>query len=80
MKEARRNIVTEGIDLNALVGKRVQVGTAVVEGIRLCEPCKHLAAQTFPETLEGLKGRGGLRARIVADGVIRVGDTVEEIV
>ncbi len=73
---ARRNLVTEGVDLNALVGKEFLVGDIRIEGIRRCEPCSYLAKTTFPETLKGLVHKGGLRARIVTEGRIRVGDTV----
>ena len=42
--EARRNLVTRGISLNPLVGRRFTVGEVECEGRRLCEPCAHLAA------------------------------------
>ena len=45
---ARRNIVTEGVDLNALAGKEFLVGDVRIRGIRLCEPCNHLAKASFP--------------------------------
>jgi MOSC domain-containing protein YiiM len=73
---ARRNLVTEGVDLNALVGREFLVGEVRLRGIRLCEPCNYLAKTTFPETLKGLVSKGGLRAQIVTEGVIRVGDAV----
>jgi MOSC domain-containing protein YiiM len=73
---ARRNLVTEGVDLNALTGKEFLVGEVRIRGIRLCEPCSYLAKATFPETLRGLVHRGGLRAQIVTEGTIRVGDAV----
>jgi hypothetical protein len=72
----RRNVVTRGIDLNALVGRRFRVGTAVCEGQRLCEPCAHLQRITEPDLLRPLAHRGGLRADIVSGGVIRVGDEI----
>jgi MOSC domain len=72
----RRNVVTRGIDLNALVGRRFRVGEVECEGQRLCEPCAHLTRLTEPRLLRALVHRGGLRADIVSDGVIRVGDTV----
>lgn len=75
--EARRNVVTRGIDLNALVGRRFVIGDAECIGRRLCEPCAHLQKLTRPGVLRGLVHRGGLRADIVRDGVIRVGDRVE---
>ena len=76
---ARRNLVTEGVDLNALVGQTFQIGEVVLRGIRLCEPCNYLAKTTYPETLDGLVHRGGLRAQIVRGGVLRVGDAVRPV-
>lgn len=73
---ARRNLVTTGVDLNALVGREFNVGEAQLRGIRLCEPCQHLARISFPETLKGLVHRGGLRAQILSGGIIRVGDGI----
>jgi MOSC domain-containing protein YiiM len=73
----RRNIVTEGVRLNALVGKRFRVGEAVFEGLELCEPCGKFARRTHREALKFFVGRGGLRARIVAGGVVKVGDALE---
>jgi hypothetical protein len=72
---ARRNVVTRGIDLNALTGSRFRVGNVELLGQRLCEPCAHLE-RLSPGTLRPLVHRGGLRADIVTDGVIRVGDPV----
>ncbi|HUQ28015.1 MAG TPA: MOSC domain-containing protein [Usitatibacter sp.] len=73
----RRNILTRGIRLNELVGKRFAVGEALFEGIELCEPCKLFARRTHREVLDLLAGKGGLRARIVAGGRVRVGDAIE---
>lgn len=75
--DARRSIVTRGVTLNHLVGKEFRVREAVFRGIRLCEPCQHLARLTGQEkVLPGLVHRGGLRAQVVRDGMVRVGDTV----
>jgi len=76
---ARRNIVTEGVDLNELAGKEFLVGDVRIRGIRLCEPCNYLAKTSFPETLKGLVNKGGLRAQIVSEGVIHVGDCIREV-
>lgn len=76
--ELRRNIVTEGVRLNDLVGKRFRMGDVVIEGIRLCPPCAHLDRVTGKSLLQPLANRGGLRADILSDGVIRVGDVIEE--
>lgn len=73
---ARRNLVTRGVDLNALAGREFQVGEVRIRGIRLCEPCTYLAKITYPETLKGLVHKGGLRAQILSAGVIRVGDAI----
>jgi MOSC domain-containing protein YiiM len=73
----RRNIVTSGVRLNELCGKRFRVGRALFEGLELCEPCSLFAKRTHREVLHFFIGKGGLRARIVSGGEIRVGDTVE---
>ena len=74
--ESRRNVLTRGIDLNALVGKRFRVGDVECEGVELCEPCKHLESLTRPGVINGLLHRGGLNADILSDGEIAVGDEV----
>jgi MOSC domain-containing protein YiiM len=73
--QTRRNVVTRGIDLNALVGRRFRIGDVECFAQRLCEPCAHLE-RLRPGTLRPLVHRGGLRADILAGGVIRVGDPV----
>jgi MOSC domain-containing protein YiiM len=72
--DARRNLVTVGVDLNALVGREFRVGDVLMRGIRLCEPCNYLAKQTSEAVLRGLVHQGGLRAQILSEGEIRVGD------
>jgi MOSC domain-containing protein YiiM len=78
--EARRNVVTRGIDLNALVGRPFRVGEVECFGQRLCEPCAHLerltAAAGKPGTLRALIHRGGLRADVLTGGEIRVDQPV----
>lgn len=76
--EARRNVLTRGIDLNALVGRRFVVGDVECVGVELCEPCNHLQALTRPGVLRGLVHRGGLRADVLRGGTIAVGDAVFE--
>ena len=73
---ARRNIITRGIALNHLVGREFQVGPITLRGIRLCEPCAHLEGLTREGVRNALLHRGGLRAQILTDGTIRVGDNV----
>ena len=76
--ETRRNLVTEGVALNHLVGRTFRVGAVHMRGIRLAEPCAYL------EQLTGHAGvraafvhRGGLRAEILDDGELHVGDAID---
>jgi MOSC domain-containing protein YiiM len=75
-QESRRNLVTKGIDLNALVGKHFRVGDIRCFGVELCEPCAHLQELTRPGVMRGMVHRAGLNADILDDGEIVVGDTV----
>lgn len=76
--EARRNLVTRDVPLNHLVGREFQIGDVRIRGIRLCEPCSHLETITGRSVIKGLRHRGGLRAQILSQGTIRVGDVVRE--
>lgn len=73
---SRRNVITRGTPLNHLVGKEFQVGRVRLRGIRLCEPCSHLESLTQRGVIAGLVHRGGLRAQILTDGSIHVGDPI----
>ncbi len=76
--EGRRNIITRGVPLNHLVGQEFRVGSVILRGVRLCEPCAHLAKISgSPGIIGGLVHRGGLRAQVLSDGLIKVGDVVE---
>jgi len=75
--EARRNIVTRGIDLNTLVGRRFRIGDVECVGRRLCEPCAHLERLTHKGVLRKLIHRGGLRADILTAGSMTVGAAIE---
>lgn len=74
--ESRRNLVTRGIDLNALVGREFTIGPVRAMGQRLCEPCVHLQRLTRPGVVAGFVHQGGLRADILTGGEIRLGDSV----
>jgi MOSC domain-containing protein YiiM len=74
--DLRRNLVTEGIGLNNLVGSEFAVGDVVLKGVRLCEPCEYLARLTHPVVLGGLVHCAGLRAAVVRGGSVRVADRV----
>ena len=72
----RRNVLTRGIDVNELVGKRFRIGDVECEGVELCEPCAHLESMTQPGLIKALVHRGGLNADILSDGEISIGDPI----
>lgn len=74
--DSRRNLLTENVPLNHLVGKEFRVGNVILKGIRLCEPCSHLASLTQASVLPALVHRGGLRAQILSEGIIHAGDPI----
>jgi hypothetical protein len=69
----RRNVLTRGIDVNALVGRTFRIGEVLCAGRRLCEPCVHLDRLSGPGLLRPLIHRGGLRVDVLSDGEIRLG-------
>ena len=69
----RRNVLTRGIDVNALVGRTFRIGDVLCRGRRLCEPCVHLDRLSGPGLLRPLIHKGGLRADVLTDGEIRLG-------
>ena len=73
----RRNIVTEGLDLAALKGKRFRVGEVVLRYVRSAPPCRYLSRLLGEDMLRGLKGVGGIRAVIERGGEIRAGDVID---
>lgn len=75
--EHRRNLVTRGLDLNALVGHRFTIGEVPCRGMRLCEPCTVVDGYARRPILRPLVHRGGLRADILEDGQIKLGDVVQ---
>jgi MOSC domain-containing protein YiiM len=77
--ETRRNLVTEGVDLDSLIGKTFAVGDVMLTGVRDCPPCAYLEGLTRPGVRAALAGRGGLRADILREGVLRVGDAIAEV-
>ena len=76
--EARRNIVTRGIDLDGLVGRRFTIGDVECVGRRRCEPCAHLDIHPSG-VLRGLIHRGGLRADVLTAGSITVGASIQRL-
>ena len=73
----RRNIITKGIPLNDLIGKRFLVGNVKVEGIDLCRPCRHLTEMLNQDNiLKEFLRKGGLRCQILSSSMINVGDDI----
>ena len=68
----RRNVVTTGVDLNSLIGKQFEVQGVQFEGVAECSPCYWMDEAIAPGAEKMLQGRGGLRARILNDGKLRV--------
>ena len=73
---ARRNVVTIGVALNHLAGREFRIGAIRLRGMRLCNPCAHLEKLSVAGTLRALVHRGGLRADILSDGVVCIGEAI----
>ena len=74
----RRNIVTKGIQLNDLVGKKILVGNVELEVLDLCRPCRHLTELLGQDNIikEFLR-RGGLRCQVLSSSSIKIGDQIK---
>ena len=76
----RRNVVTKGIRLNDLIGKKLKVGNVELEGIELCRPCRHLTEMLDQKNiLKEFMRKGGLRCQILSSSKINVGDKIQII-
>ena len=74
----RRNVITKGINLNNLIGKKLQIGNVKVEGVDLCRPCKHLTEMLNQENiLKEFLRKGGLRCQILSSSSISIGDEIK---
>jgi len=74
--ETRRNLLTNGVPLNHLVGREFTVGDVVLRGVKLCEPCQYLEGLTEKGVESAFLHRGGLRAQVVSGGTLHVGDAI----
>ncbi len=73
----RRNIITKGIRLNGLIGKKFSIGETLVEGVDLCRPCRHLSEMLNQNNiLKEFMQRGGLRCQILSSSKIKIGDKI----
>ncbi len=75
----RRNLVTRGINLIALKGRRFRIGSTLLETSGECAPCSRMETDLGPGGYNAMRGRGGITARVVDGGSIRLGDVVERI-
>ena len=73
----RRNLMVEGIPLIALKGRRFRIGEVLCEGTSPCDPCSRMEAALGPGGYNAMRGHGGLCARILEGGTLRIGDAVE---
>jgi len=77
----RRNVITEGIKLNELVGKKIKIGEVTLLGNDLCRPCKHLEeALNRSDIIKEFLRKGGLRCEILKSGKINLNETIETLV
>lgn len=72
----RRNLVVSGINLIALKNARVRVGEALLEIVGPCQPCSRMEEAVGPGGYAAMRGHGGMTARVLVTGAIRVGDVV----
>lgn len=73
----RRNLVVSGIALAALKGQRFRIGEVLLEGTDSCDPCSRMEAALGPGGYNAMRGMGGLCARILEGGTLRLGDRVQ---
>ena len=77
--QLRRNVVVSGIALMALKGRRFRIGAVELEGTDPCDPCLRMEDALGPGGYDAMRGHGGLCARILRGGVLRIGDTVQAL-
>lgn len=68
----RRNVITRGLDLQSLIGREFEIQGVRFFGSESCKPCYWMDQAFAPGAEAALQGRGGLRARILSDGILRV--------
>ena len=75
----RRNIVVKGINLLALKDRTFRIGGAVLETTGLCHPCSRMEENLGPGGYNAVRGHGGITARVLQAGIIRIGDGIEVV-
>ena len=78
--EFRRNIVTRGIKLNELIGKKISIGSVKIEVLDLCRPCRHLSEKLVRnDIIKEFLRKGGVRCQIMNDGKISLNNKIKII-
>ncbi|MEN0006328.1 MAG: MOSC domain-containing protein [Bacteroidota bacterium] len=75
----RRNIVVAGINLLALKDQQFQIGEAILETTGLCHPCSRMEANLGPGGYNAMRGHGGITARVIKGGTVKLGDPIQLI-
>jgi MOSC domain-containing protein YiiM len=75
-QDLRRNLVISGINLFSLKGRRFKVGQAILETTGWCQPCARLEQRLGHGTFQALRGHGGITARVLQSGIIRLDDAL----
>lgn len=75
-EDLRRNLVISGINLFSLKGRRFRIGQAIFETTGWCQPCARLQNNLGPGTFQAVRGHGGITARVLQSGIIRLEDSV----
>ena len=78
-RQLRRNLVVAGLNLLALQGRRFRVGEALLEWSGACHPCSRMEEEFGPGGYNAVRQHGGITARVLAAGMVRVGDRVERM-
>jgi MOSC domain-containing protein YiiM len=75
-EDLRRNLAISGINLFSLKGRRFRIGQAILETTAWCQPCAHLEERLGLGTFQAMRGHGGITARVLHGGIIRLNDDV----
>jgi MOSC domain-containing protein YiiM len=72
----RRNIMVSGINLQAFADRQFQIGEVILEMTGLCHPCSRVEQNLIPGAYNAMRGHGGITAKVIRGGTIRLGDAV----
>jgi len=78
-EQLRRNLVTRGVNLLALKDRRFSIGDVILEGAGECAPCGRMEENLGPGGYNAVRGHGGIVARVIEGGDIRLGDPIRRI-